>query len=198
MPSEHEPIDATVKDGVARADMARGDAPPGRGAAPRGGSWGCLVVPVLLGVWSLVVGIWRMTQWDMLPGGATFGAVVLTGFGLAVVGAAVLAIWLMLKLRRLMRTAQRDMASLVEQMKYMANAGRAGGAGGAGQAGRRTVENEAEDAPPVTAGALLEGEAPEEADAPADVPDPLDDQPLGGAGSPPGEEPRDGPDARGM
>jgi hypothetical protein len=184
MPSEHEPIDATVKDGVARAELPREEAPSRPASARSPGSmFGCLVMPALMGLLLIGVGVWRFTQWGELPGITKLATVILTLVGLAVVAAVALIFWLALKLQQLFRNAQRDAVSLADGLKYMANMGRPE------NGGRRTVENEAEEAGGPPAGMLLEGEAPAEAEPTHEVPDPLDDEPLSG---PAEEDIRDG------
>jgi hypothetical protein len=162
MPSEHEPIDAHVKDGVVQVDPLPGDAarPPKARPGRHGSSFGCLVLPALVGLWLLIAGIWQLTGWQTLPPVGRFGALVLTGFGLSITLAVAAAIWLLLKLRRLFKNLQRDAISLAEQMKYMATMGREG-------YGRSRPDREAAPADPA---ALPEALDPS-ADAPADHPD---------------------------
>jgi hypothetical protein len=141
MPSEHEPIDAHVEGGRVQVDVpAASPAPQAQRPRVAGGGFGCLLLPALLGLWTLGMGLWQLTWWSTLSPAAKFQAVILTVFGLSVTMGVGAAIWLVLRLRRLFSNMQRDALSVIEQMKYMATMGRSGAAG----AERRPVENEAE------------------------------------------------------
>jgi hypothetical protein len=119
MPSEHEPIEARVVDGVAQASPS-GPAPAPRGPVPQiGGSWGCLLFPCMMAIASLVLGLWLISGWEKLSPLAAFGAVVLTLFGVGVIGLIITMVLLLLRLKRLMRNLTQDVKQVMEGMQQV-------------------------------------------------------------------------------